>query len=406
MKIAAQDESFVIRIHAGENDSQKDNIAHSIECVRDNLAPGQKMPRMRLGHGLYTYSLRSAKGKEVLKALKDNDVVLEFQLTSNVRLNNLNSLVNHPIRQYLKHGIRCVQGTDGAALYGTNAIDEQLSLAMLLELSESDFKLMKDTENQIIEESKRSYSEKKYSFNKLLEKKPMEDVLLEKMKTVKIAGIQGKTRQKLDANTELKDMIEDITWDRFPVVLLGGSFNTENRTTRVTEEGIRHLDELIKFMNPEEACFIIGHKLTGYEKYLIDHNKKKFRIYAVVPSLLTKKEAEKLKEAGVRIRVSTESEGMGIYKSFNYEIFERRPALVVAFDGNSAAANLIQEARNGKGKAAIMIWNRSKPLRQKAASLKGYVSTFDEEKSLVSGIKEYQKKLPQVLEEYLAAKRS
>ena len=33
-------------------------------------------------------------------------------------------------------------------------------------------------------------------------------------------------------------------------------------------------------------------------------------------------------------------------------------------------------------------------------------STFDEEKSLVSGIKEYQKKLPQVLEEYLAAKRS
>ena len=406
MKIAAQDESFVIRIHAGENDSQKDNIAHSIECVRDNLAPGQKMPRMRLGHGLYTYSLRSAKGKEVLKALKDNDVVLEFQLTSNVRLNNLNSLVNHPIRQYLKHGIRCVQGTDGAALYGTNAIDEQLSLAMLLELSESDFKLMKDTENQIIEESKRSYSEKKYSFNKLLEKKPMEDVLLEKMKTVKIAGIQGKTRQKLDANTELKDMIEDITWDRFPVVLLGGSFNTENRTTRVTEEGIRHLDELIKFMNPEEACFIIGHKLTGYEKYLIDHNKKKFRIYAVVPSLLTKKEAEKLKEAGVRIRVSTESEGMGIYKSFNYEIFERRPALVVAFDGNSAAANLIQEARNGKGKAAIMICNRSKPLRQKAASLKGYVSTFDEEKSLVSGIKEYQKKLPQVLEEYLAAKRS
>ncbi len=406
MKIAAQDESFVIRIHAGENDSQKDNIAHSIECVRDNLAPGQKMPRMRLGHGLYTYSLRSAKGKEVLKALKDNDVVLEFQLTSNVRLNNLNSLANHPIRQYLKHGIRCVQGTDGAALYGTNAIDEQLSLAMLLELSESDFKLMKDTENQIIEESKRSYSEKKYSFNKLLEKKPMEDVLLEKMKTVKIAGIQGKTRQKLDANTELKDMIEDITWDRFPVVLLGGSFNTENRTTRVTEEGIRQLDELIKFMNPEEACFIIGHKLTGYEKYLIDHNKKKFRIYAVVPSLLTKKEAEKLKEAGVRIRVSTESEGMGIYKSFNYEIFERRPALVVAFDGNSAAANLIQEARNGKGKAAIMIWNRSKPLRQKAASLKGYVSTFDEEKSLVSGIKEYQKKIPQVLEEYLAAKRS
>ena len=406
VKIAANDESFVIRIHAGENDSQKDNIAHSIECVRDNLAPGQKMPRLRLGHGLYTYSLRSAKGKEVLKALKDNDVVLEFQLTSNVRLNNLNSLENHPLRQYLKHGIKCVQGTDGAALYGTNAIDEQLSLAMLLELSESDLALMKATENEIIEASKRSYSEKKYSFSKMIDRKNMEDVLLDKMQSVKITGINSKSQKKIDANTELKDLIEEITWDRFPVILLGGSFNTENRVTRVTEEGIRQMDQLLKFLNPEEACFIIGHKLSGYEKYLVEHNKKNFRIYSVVPSLLTQKEVARLRDAGVHIRVSTESEGMGIYKSFNYEIFERRPALVIAFDGNSSATNLIQEARNGKGKAAIMIWNHSKTLRQKAASLQGYVSCFDADSSLVDGIKEYQKKLPQVLDEYLLAKGS
>ena len=52
-KIAARDPSFVIRIHAGENDSMKDNVSHSIECVKDSLAPGQKMPHVRLGHGLY-----------------------------------------------------------------------------------------------------------------------------------------------------------------------------------------------------------------------------------------------------------------------------------------------------------------------------------------------------------------
>ena len=33
--------------------------------------------------------------------------------------------------------------------------------------------------------------------------------------------------------------------------------------------------------------------------------------------------------------ISTESEELGIYKSFNYEIFERRPSVVLAFDGNS-----------------------------------------------------------------------
>lgn len=395
VKFAAIDPSFVIRVHAGENDSQKENIAHSIQCVKNNLLPGQPMPRIRLGHGLYTYSLNSRKGKEVLKSLKENNVVLEFQLTSNVRLNNLNSLEKHPIKQYLKHGIKCVQGTDGAALYGTNSIDEQLSLASLLELSDQDLKLMKDTETSIINESKLAYSEKKIAFAKLLGKRDMEEVLLEKMKTVKISRKISGSVKKYDANTELKDKIEEIAWDRFPVVLLGGSFNTENRATRVTPEGARHLDKLIKYLDPEEVCFVIGHKIAGYEKYLLDHNEKKFRIYSVVPALVSQKEIDKLEKYDVYIRVSTESEGMGIYKSFNYEIFERRPSLVVAFDGNSAAANLIQEARNGKGNAAICIWSHSKTLKQKAASLQGYVHFFDKDNDLTEVFKEYQKELPE-----------
>ena len=140
VKIAAEDPSFVIRVHAGENDSTKDNISHSIACVRDNLAKGQKMPVMRLGHGLYTYSLRSKKGKEVLRELKENNIVLEFQITSNVRLNNLNSLEGHPLKAYLRNGIACVQGTDGAAMYGTTPIDEQLTLMNLLDLSYDEIK--------------------------------------------------------------------------------------------------------------------------------------------------------------------------------------------------------------------------------------------------------------------------
>lgn len=392
VKIAAGDPNFVIRVHAGENDSWKDNIAHSIECVTDSLAPGQAMPRMRLGHGLYTYSLRSGKGKEVLKMLKDNNVVLEFQITSNVRLNNLNSLEHHPLRQYLKQGIMCVQGSDGAALYGTNSIDEELSLERMLGLSKNDLRLMKDTETRIIEESRKAYSDKKAAFYDMLKGRDMEEVLLEKMQTVRISKSAQKTVPKFDANRELKEEIEELAWDRLPVVLIGGSFNTESRATKVTSEGVRQLEKLMKFLDPEEVYFVIGHKLSGYEKYLIEHNKKKFTIYAVVPAAVSKKEVEKLKAVGVKIRVSTETEGMGIYKSFNYEIFERRPSLVVAFDGNSAAANLIQEARNGKGKSAIMVWSHSKTLWQKARSLHGYVEFFDEENDIVVKIKELLKK--------------
>lgn len=392
VKIAAKDPTFVIRVHAGENDSQKDNIAHSIACVKDSLAPGQKMPRMRLGHGLYTYSPKSQKGREVLKQLKDNDVVLEFQLTSNVRLNNLNSLKNHPLKEYLRQGIRCVQGTDGAALYGTTSIDEELSLKTLLDLSDKEVRLMKDAETGIIEQSRTAYSDKKASFNTLLKGRDMEEVLLEKMKTVKLKRRQSGSNGLLDSNKELKDSINEITWDRFPVVLLGGSFNSENRSTRVTSEGKKQLDDLLKYLSPEEVCFVIGHKLTGYEKYLLEHNQKGFRIYAVVPALMSQKEIDKFKSLGIYIRVSTEVQGMGIYKSFNYEIFERRPSMVVAFDGNSAAANLIQEAKNGKGKSAIFVWSHSKTLQNKATSLHGYVYSFDENNTLTKQIRQLKNK--------------
>ncbi|MDC7280724.1 adenosine deaminase [Butyrivibrio fibrisolvens] len=390
VKIAANDPSFVIRVHAGENDSQKDNIAHSIACVKESLAKGQPMPKMRLGHGLYTYSLNSKKGKEALKELKENNVVLEFQITSNVRLNNLNSLDKHPLKQYLKQGIRCVQGTDGAALYGTDAIEEELSLEKMLGLSDAELKLMREAEAAIIEEGQKAYSDKKAKFAKLIGDRDLEDVLLEKMQTVKIPGKRAKGEALLDANTELKEQISEITWDRFPVVLLGGSFNTESRSTKLSANATKQIDELMELLNPEEVCFVIGHKLSGYEKYLLDHNEKGFRIYSFVPAAITKREADKIKKSGVKVRVSTESQGMGIYKSFNYEIFERRPSIVVAFDGNSAATNLIQEAKNGKGKSAIFVWSGSKNLMQKAKSLHGYVYQFDSENTLTNIIKELQ----------------
>ena len=160
VKIAGRDPDFVIRVHAGENDSLRDNVAHSIQCVKDALAPGQQMPQMRIGHGLYTCSLRSEKGKELLRAIRDNHIVLEFQLSSNVRLNNLNLLDKHPLHQYLRAGIHCVQGTDGGALYGTNSIDEQLSLEKLLNLTHKELRSMKETENAILTESRDAFQRK------------------------------------------------------------------------------------------------------------------------------------------------------------------------------------------------------------------------------------------------------
>ena len=104
-------------------------------------------------------------------------------------------------------------------------------------------------------------------------------------------------------------------------------------------------------------------------------NNRKFDIYSIIPSLMDPKQIRRLSQAEIKgIRISTESQEMGIYKSFNYEIFERRNCAVFAFDGNSSVANLVQEARNGKGDARIFLYPKSAMLKAKAASLEGYVT--------------------------------
>lgn len=387
VKIARRDPDFVIRVHAGENDSLRDNVAHSIQCVKDALAPGQQMPQMRIGHGLYTCSLRSEKGKELLRAIRDNHIVLEFQLSSNVRLNNLNLLDKHPLHQYLRAGIHCVQGTDGGALYGTNSIDEQLSLEKLLNLTHKELRSMKETENAILTESRDAFQRKTLAFRAMVGHRDFTDFLLEKIEEGEGRIGENMTlpgRKLLDSNTELEDQIEELPWDRMPVVVAGGSFNTQKRTTRVTPEGTELVEKMVEQLSPREYFFVLGHTLQGYERHLLECNRKRaeegkepFRIFCFVPARLTKTQLQRLKKENVRIRVSTESQAMGIYKSFNYEIFERRPSVVVAFDGNSAAENLIQEAKNGKGDAKILVWERAGALRRKAVSLEGYVHLFE-----------------------------
>ena len=60
------------------------------------------MPRFRLGHGLYTEDLDTEEGKKLIEEMKETGAVLEFQLTSNVRLNNLSKLEKHPLKRYLE----------------------------------------------------------------------------------------------------------------------------------------------------------------------------------------------------------------------------------------------------------------------------------------------------------------
>ena len=392
VKIASEHREFVIRIHAGENDGLRDNVANSLECVREALAEGQPMPRLRIGHGLYTANLRSAKGRQLIDSLRENLVVLEFQLTSNVRLNNLSSLENHPIRQYLRGGVFCVQGTDGGALYGTDSIDEQLALERLLDLSYDDMCAMKHAEEVVRETSMHDYTEKTKAFDKLLNGSDVEKYLNEKIaEAVPEKAAIVIAPQKLDSAECLSGQIREIPTDKVPVVVLGGSFNSNRHATRVKEPMLELLRELTDRLDPERFCFVIGNRLTGYERELLNLTGGRFEVFAIVPTRITAAEASRLKKSGVGVRVSIEPTRMGLYKSFAYEIFKRRPSVVIALDGNSAGANTIQEAKNGKREARIFVNRRARILCEKARAIQGYVSFIEDKNSAEAILRDAQR---------------
>jgi len=394
--VADVDNDFTIRIHAGENDSFKDNIEKSIECVKKSLKPGQKMPKVRLGHGLYTADLDSKEGKKLIKEMVNTNVVLEFQLTSNIRLNNLNNLDKHPLKRYLKEGVRCVQGTDGCGFYGVDTIDEQLALQNLLGLTNKEFEAMREVEEEIIKQSKMAFERKKELFDKLINGKNIIQILSkmqeENHEKSKNNNVPMRIINTIESEKELNHKIRKMPINKMPIIVAGGSFNSKGRATKVTKEGRKILKNLLKQINPEKAYFVIGHKMEGYEKEIIDISSKinkKFEINAIIPKMISEEEKNRLLDDKLDgVIISTESQELGIYKSFNYEIFERRNSIVLAFDGNSSVSNLIQEAKNGKGKSKIYINEEASTLNEKAKSLGGYVNSFNLKSNIVDRILE------------------
>ena len=390
-EIASKDKNWTIRVHAGENDSLKSNMARAIQLVEESLLPGQAFPYMRIGHGLYCASLSSNQGKELLSKIKEHGVVLEFQLTSNVRLNNIIDLRKHPLKTYLENDISCVMGTDGYGLYGTDSIDEQLALANFLKVSDDEFAKMQAVEDNIIGRQFYNFINKSNALDKAMGDQSVSDYYMEELnkQSDDIHDVKFEIN-KQPSYPVFKDRVAELPWNKYPVIIAGGSFTSSNAPQKVSDADQALLQALLDNLDPDKVFFVIGHKLAGHEKYIVEHNEK-FDVYCMLPSLMDKHQINRLSRANVTgIRISTESQEMGLYKSFNYEIFERRNSVLFAFDGNSSIANLVQEARNGKGYSWIFIHPKSAMLKAKAASLEGYVTINASAEEAISKIREFQ----------------
>ena len=381
-----EDKGYTIQLHAGETDAFKDNVEKALDCIKICVPNGVKAPSFRIGHGLYVPKLDTAVGQRIISKMKDLDAVLEFQFSSNIRLNNLSNLEDHPIKEYLKNGIRCVQGTDGCGFYGIDTLDEQIALRNLLELSEDDFAKMRKVEDEIIKQREIYFEEKSKKFEEFLAGRTVEQALYEEeeknLSQIDLDAVETKGSNTLKSKEVFKGKIVELPTDKKPIIIAGGSFNSKGRVTRINEESRKALKELLQKIDEKNTYILIGHKMQGYERAVLEISKelhKKFNITAVVPKYVSEDIRANLEleaESLSGIYVSPDQSELGIYKSFNYEIFERKPSVVLAFDGNSPVSNLIQEAKNGKAKAKIYVNSEVEALNEKAKSLKGYVKLF------------------------------
>ena len=392
-----EDNGFTIRLHAGETDSFKDNVEQALDCIKISVPNGEKAPPLRLGHGLYVPDLDSKDGKRIINKMKDLNAVLEFQLSSNVRLNNLTNLSNHPIKKYIRAGVKCVQGTDGCGFYGIDTIDEQIALRNLLGITDNDFGKMREVEEEIIKNSNDYFNEKLKKFEMFLNGRQIAEALNEEenknLNMINLEDIDTSNINNLNSYKIFEKKIVDLPTDKTPIVIAGGSFNSKGRITLINNKTKEALKELLEKIDEKNTYILIGHKMQGYERAVVDISKelnKKFNITAVVPKFVSEETRINLENTqGLEgIYVSPDPSELGIYKSFNYEIFERRNSVVIAFDGNSPVSNLIQEAKNGKGKAKIYVNSDVEVLNEKAKSLYGYVRLFNTNNNLANEILE------------------
>jgi adenosine deaminase len=112
---------FHIRVHAGENGNELDNIKDAI-----------KLGATRIGHGVYGVD------EETLRLARENNVIIEFNANSNVALRNIDGTGELPIKQYLNAGVRVTLGTDGHGMYRTSARSEE-AVMRSLGLTDEDF---------------------------------------------------------------------------------------------------------------------------------------------------------------------------------------------------------------------------------------------------------------------------
>ena len=137
---------FCIRCHVGEIKENNNGIFKFLSIlknIKQNLNNyNLKFPEIRIGHGIY------GMNNYCINLCKELDVIIELNLTSNLKLHNIEKVADYPLQSYIDNNLNFVIGTDSPGIFKTN-IKKELKLAKKIGLNHEQLNKIKLLENVI-----------------------------------------------------------------------------------------------------------------------------------------------------------------------------------------------------------------------------------------------------------------
>ena len=275
----AADPNFTIRVHAGENPMFKNNVKDTLRIIHDahaarETADGREydMPRVRIGHGLYGVD------EETIQLAKDMGAIVEFNISSNLALNNINSIAEIPIKKYLDAGVDVVLGTDGGGIYSTVGEQESL-LATAAGLEPEDFEKLRQTEAKVLAREKARevghmpITDIDSMYDNIRYSTPDGKLRYNQAVSDRYATEKAEAARQLDERLEKIGIVTDAveveraTDGKIPVMITGASkSNWPNITPEDQQKIALTMQVLADTLNPDTAFIVTGGTNFGVEK--------------------------------------------------------------------------------------------------------------------------------------------
>ena len=401
-----EDPMFSIRVHAGENPIFPDNVKSTLQIIHsewrkacEEKGTNLPMPRVRIGHGLYGVD------DETIQLAKEMGVIIEFNMSSNLALNNINGIKDVPIKKYIDAGVDVVLGTDGHGLYTTIGEQEAI-LATVAGLGPEDFAKIHATEQKIQAAAEQREKTRTEHDESVLydvhydtpDGKPRWNQEVEQHYQEQRAAADHMVEERLSGLgiTTNPAEIERVTADKIPILITGASKSSWPEIAPQDQRNISlAMQVLANVINPETAYVVTGGTNFGAEKTMheaVHRRNAESEDQLVLLGTLTMEAAKEGGTAGIEADTITHAQILEVngrraqswldLPDTQLEYVRQRSGLMIALGGGSVVSNMIQRGHN-TGTRMLLMDGPKGASTEKSRSLRGNGYSFKTAEELI-----------------------